>query len=212
MGLAKFAILAIIITASPVAFAQTSESQTKDTTTKSAAAETQANPVDLQRQVTTSLEQAGFSGVKVMPTPDSFLVRAANKSGDGVTMFVNPDPTVAFPKADADNQNTGTISSEMFATIPSSDRLSSSVVGLEVYNNENQDIGTIKDVALDKSGLRAYIVGVGGFLGMGEHYVAVRPSGVNLSYNAGEKKWHALMKATAAQLKDAPEYKYPSKL
>ena len=45
---------------------------------------------------------------------------------------------------------------------------------------------------------------------MGDHYVAVRPSAINLSYNAGNKKWHAEMNATAAQLKSAPEYKFPT--
>ena len=49
---------------------------------------------------------------------------------------------------------------------------------------------------------------VGGFLGMGEHYVAVSPSAVKVSYNSSEKKWHASMNASADQLKAAPEFKY----
>ena len=46
---------------------------------------------------------------------------------------------------------------------------------------------------------------------MGDHYVAVRPSAVNLSYDPANNKWHATMNANADQLKAAPEYKYPSK-
>ena len=94
--------------------------------------------------------------------------------------------------------------------MPAKDKLSSEVVGLPVYNNDNKDIGTIKDLAFDNTGDEAYILGVGGFLGMGDHYVAVRPSAINLSYNASDKKWHAEMNTTAAQLKAAPEYKFPT--
>jgi hypothetical protein len=58
--------------------------------------------------------------------------------------------------------------------------------------------------------VNGYVIGVGGFLGIGDHYVAVRPSAVKLSYDAKDKKWHASMDANADQLKAAPEFKYPS--
>jgi sporulation protein YlmC with PRC-barrel domain len=50
----------------------------------------------------------------------------------------------------------------------------SKLVGVNVYNEGNEKIGDINEVILDKSGKVASVVlGVGGFLGMGEHYVAV---------------------------------------
>ena len=98
--------------------------------------------------------------------------------------------------------------SGMFTYVPAHDELSSNVVGLDVYNKDKQNIGTIKDIALDANGLNGYIVGVGEFLGMGEHYVVVRPSAI--SFNAKDNKWHATMNANADQLKAAPEYKYSS--
>ena len=99
--------------------------------------------------------------------------------------------------------------SGMFTNAPPENELGSSVVGLDVYNKDNQNIGTIKDIALDASGLNGYIVGVGGFLGMGDHYVVVRPSAI--SFNAKDNKWHAVMNANADQLRAAPEYKYSAK-
>src|SRR6201996_339357 len=46
--------------------------------------------------------------------------------------------------------------------------------GVNVYNEANEKIGDINDVILDKVGkVENVILGVGGFLGMGEHYVAV---------------------------------------
>ena len=50
----------------------------------------------------------------------------------------------------------------------------SKLVGLNVYNDANEKIGDISDIILDKSGkVENVVLGVGGFLGMGEHYVAV---------------------------------------
>ena len=51
---------------------------------------------------------------------------------------------------------------------------SSKVIGVDVYNEANEKVGNIEDLILDKSGKIEHVVlGVGGFLGMGEHYVAV---------------------------------------
>ena len=88
----------------------------------------------------------------------------------------------------------------------------SQIVGLNVYNENNKDIGEIKDIALGQNGeTEAYVLSVGGFLGMGDHYVAVSPSAVKITYNSSEKKWHASMNATVDQVKSAPEFKYPNK-
>ena len=50
----------------------------------------------------------------------------------------------------------------------------SKVVGLSVYNSKDENIGAISDLLMDKSGnIKAAVIGVGGFLGMGEHLVAI---------------------------------------
>jgi sporulation protein YlmC with PRC-barrel domain len=50
----------------------------------------------------------------------------------------------------------------------------SKVVGLNVYNDANESLGSINDLLMDKSGnIKAVVVGVGGFLGVGEHLVAI---------------------------------------
>ena len=46
--------------------------------------------------------------------------------------------------------------------------------GIKVYNDANENIGSINDLLMDKSGaVKIAVIGVGGFLGMGEHLVAV---------------------------------------
>ena len=50
----------------------------------------------------------------------------------------------------------------------------SKLVGLGVYNENNESLGSINDLLTDKSGnIKAVVIGVGGFLGVGEHLVAV---------------------------------------
>ena len=96
-----------------------------------------------------------------------------------------------------------------FVNLQNSDMLSSNVVGLDIYNQQNNDIGKIQDVAFDSSKkITGYILSVGGFLGMGTHYVAVDPDAVSIKYDAGNKVWRATMNATKDQLKSAPEFKY----
>jgi sporulation protein YlmC with PRC-barrel domain len=50
----------------------------------------------------------------------------------------------------------------------------SKVVGLNVYNEQNDNVGSINDLLMDKSGnVKAAVISVGGFLGMGSRYVAI---------------------------------------
>jgi sporulation protein YlmC with PRC-barrel domain len=50
----------------------------------------------------------------------------------------------------------------------------SEVVGLSVYNDNNESIGSINDLLTDKSGnIKAAVISVGGFLGVGAHLVAI---------------------------------------
>jgi sporulation protein YlmC with PRC-barrel domain len=50
----------------------------------------------------------------------------------------------------------------------------SKLIGLNVYNDSNESLGSINDLLTDKNGdIKAVVIGVGGFLGVGEHLVAV---------------------------------------
>ena len=50
----------------------------------------------------------------------------------------------------------------------------SKLMGLDVYNEANEKLGDVNEFILDKTGkVTAVVIGVGGFLGMGEHDIAV---------------------------------------
>jgi len=107
----------------------------------------------------------------------------------------------------------------------------SKLVGVNVYNEANEKIGDINEVFLDKSGkLANVILGVGGFLGMGEHYVAVDfdklkwvDEPVSAATTGADRTtgmangpsrstiWypdHAVYNATKDQLKAMPQFKF----
>jgi sporulation protein YlmC with PRC-barrel domain len=115
----------------------------------------------------------------------------------------------------------------------------SKVVGLNVYNDNNQSIGSINDLLADKSGnIKAVVIGVGGFLGVGEHLVAIpfdkikfsnepvaytgtagnssststtTTGSASSSTSSKTNPWypdHAVYSATKDELKAMPEFKY----
>jgi sporulation protein YlmC with PRC-barrel domain len=114
---------------------------------------------------------------------------------------------------------------------------SSKLIGVNVYNDNNDKIGDVNELVVDKSGkIDEVVLGVGGFLGVGEHYVAVpmdklkwsnEPVRTSSSSNQGattgeanranrpersaSEKWypdHAVFSATKDQLKAMPQFKY----
>jgi sporulation protein YlmC with PRC-barrel domain len=82
---------------------------------------------------------------------------------------------------------------------------SEKLVGTDIHNAEGNEIGEIKSVMLGPDGkVDSVIVGVGGFLGMGEREVALKWSDLNVSDN-GRK---VVANYSKDQLKAMPEFKY----
>ena len=53
---------------------------------------------------------------------------------------------------------------------------SSKLIGVKIYNEQNERLGDVNEIITDASGkVMGYVIGVGGFLGMGEHDIFVEP-------------------------------------
>jgi len=79
-----------------------------------------------------------------------------------------------------------------------------------VYTPQNDKIGDIKDVLVDKSGkVQGLVVAVGGFLGAGEKDVIVPFSEVKATMK--DDKWYLTMNSSKDDLKKAKGFKYDSK-
>jgi sporulation protein YlmC with PRC-barrel domain len=83
---------------------------------------------------------------------------------------------VAFAETPATTTSESATTATMNTTNESyrGDWRASKMVGLNVYNSSNEKVGSIDDLLTDKNGtVKGVVIGVGGFLGMGEHLVAI---------------------------------------
>jgi sporulation protein YlmC with PRC-barrel domain len=79
----------------------------------------------------------------------------------------------------------------------------------DVYDPNDNKIGQIKDVLVDKSGkIHSLVIGVGGFLGAGEKDVLVAFDAVQPTMK--DRKMYLVMNTTKDSLKAAPGFKYDS--
>ena len=82
----------------------------------------------------------------------------------------------------------------------------SKLIGTSVKNEANESIGSINEVVLTKDGkVAAVIIGVGGFLGIGEREVAVNFQSLRLSRDTNNNLV-VTMNATKDSLKAAPAW------
>jgi sporulation protein YlmC with PRC-barrel domain len=80
----------------------------------------------------------------------------------------NPPASTAHPAPAA--TSTTTTTNKVF----SDQWRASKLIGLNVYNEQNEKLGDISEILLDKQGkVEGVVIGVGGFLGMGQHDIKV---------------------------------------
>jgi sporulation protein YlmC with PRC-barrel domain len=84
--------------------------------------------------------------------------------------------------------------------------LASKFKGTDVLGSDNQKIGDISDILFDKQGtkIEAYVISVGGFLGMGAKDIALPPSQVQWTKDNNEDKLKVSM--TKDQLQQAAKF------
>lgn len=86
------------------------------------------------------------------------------------------------------------------------DRLASNLIGATVTDANDENIGEISDLLLDENGsITAAVLGVGGFLGIGEKSVAVNMDSLEISEgeNGGMK---VTLDTTRESLESAPDF------
>jgi sporulation protein YlmC with PRC-barrel domain len=86
-------------------------------------------------------------------------------------------------------------------TTQSGELRASKLIGSSVYDVQNQDIGSVTDIILEKSGrVAGVVVDVGSYLGMGGKYVSVSLNDMKMNND------RLTLDRTKEQLKAAPAY------
>jgi sporulation protein YlmC with PRC-barrel domain len=82
----------------------------------------------------------------------------------------------------------------------------SDLIGAKVKTTGGEDVGPVNDLIIDEKGqVAAIVVGVGGFLGMGQRDVAIGWDDVTRSGTADDLELR--IDATREDLRSAPEFK-----
>jgi sporulation protein YlmC with PRC-barrel domain len=97
-------------------------------------------------------------------------------------------------------------SPQFLAKQESSDWLASNLIGKSVVNAKDERIGDVNDLVTDENGkVVAVLIGVGGFLGIGEKDIAIRFEDVKLSRDADDNV-KVLANISKDTLASAPDY------
>jgi len=130
--------------------------------------------------------------------PDQNLSGTETMAPDANTDTMATDPQAVPDMAATDEVYIGAQAAE--------EDLASNWIGKSLYNAGDENLGDINDILLDKDGsVRAVIVGVGGFLGIGEKDVAVNFASIEPRTDEdGDVTLY--LNATQEQLEAAPEF------
>jgi sporulation protein YlmC with PRC-barrel domain len=146
------------------------------------------------------------------PAPSAPSPSAAQSSPPATPPAKAPEMSSPAPSSAAADK-----SSAKFVNSQRSDQfLASKFKGTDVVGNDNEKIGDISDILFDKSGkVEAYVLGVGGFLGIGAKDVALAPSAFQVvpgdkSKNEDDKLKLSMTKDELKQAATFEPYKAPS--
>ena len=140
------------------------------------------------------------SAVAQAPAPDT-------PKSPPVAQKTEPMPkTEAMPKIDAQ-------SSRQFVTAQAADQwLATKFKGTDVIGSNNEKIGDVSDILFDRNGkIMAYVIGVGGFLGIGSKDVALAPAAFQVQLATDREELKLKLAMTKDELKNAPEFKPASR-
>jgi sporulation protein YlmC with PRC-barrel domain len=156
------------------------------------------------KMFTTVAAGAIFATASVF-APAAFAQSATQPADNSApAMKMAPAATATAPAATADSAATGS-----YLTAQSPDQVSANTyIGQSVYNGNNESIGKVTDLIMQKQGgIVAAVVGVGGFLGIGQKNVAVPIGNVTVAQNTQDGTVKLTTSETVDTLKAAPEFK-----
>lgn len=144
---------------------------------------------------------------------DSGTMDDADSAEEADDMLSDTDDTTT-PDADADAPMTDDSASmdapsgEMFITMQEENEVSANTyVGQSLYNMEDESIGEITDLIFsDDGGARTAVVGVGGFLGIGQKDVGVNFDMITIEQQPDSSDVRLVIEATREDLENAPEF------
>lgn len=115
-------------------------------------------------------------------------------------------PTVTPPSTSVPSNRPASPTADMWYSAQANEMRASQLIGSRVRNPAGENIGEVNEVLLSPQGqVQAIVVGVGGFLGIGERNVAIAPQGYQLSRDSSGNMVITI-NATQEALRQAPAW------
>jgi hypothetical protein len=116
-------------------------------------------------------------------------------------------PAVALPDATAKESPPKPVEGQII-TQDKATFLASSIIGGSVYSPSDESVGDVNDLVVKPTGeIEAVVVGVGGFIGIGEKDVAIALNRFTMEPTADLSSTKLVLNATKEELEAAPAFK-----
>jgi len=166
--------------------------------------------------VTTAITGLMIGAAAAEGTPPSPAPSSPPAATESTPPAKSPDAMKPAPSPSAATTAPGASSAKFVNSQRSDQFLASKFKGTDVLGSDDQKIGDVSDILFDKDGkIEAYVVSVGGFLGIGAKDVAMHPSSFQVvtgdkSKNESDKLKVAMTKDDLKQAANFEPYKAPS--
>jgi hypothetical protein len=140
-------------------------------------------------------------------TPNAATPNAA-QSGSSSSDAMKSDASKSSPSTSASSSTSASGSMNVISAQKPDQLLASKFEGTDVIGANNEKIGDVKDILFTKDGkVEAYVISVGGFLGVGAKEIALAPSAAQLIADEKDKDSFKLkVSMTKDQLAQAPAF------
>jgi sporulation protein YlmC with PRC-barrel domain len=137
------------------------------------------------------------------------LSGAFAQTPNGPGLSSTPPATTSLAKPGTEAQDTPAAGKADIVMSQKPDQwLASNFKGTDVIGENGKKIGDVSDILFDKSGkIEAYVVSIGGFLGMGAKEVAIAPSSFTVEPGSDGEADKLKLSMTQNELKQAENFK-----
>lgn len=153
-----------------------------------------------------------LAGALVATMSGAVLAQQMNRPGGAMDRPTtgperSTDGTMRGPGAGSMDQS-ATGAPQFLSTLPQNALLVSNIHNQNVYDRQDNKLGEVKDLVVDRSGrINAAVLSVGGFLGIGEKDVAVAFSDLQ-AVQTDNNKWRLTLNVSKDALKNATGFRY----
>jgi hypothetical protein len=174
------------------------------TTASDTAANTMAEPAMKPADSVTAKDSAANTAAEPAMKPADQTAMdnsAANTTDTTTTASTTNDSRSMLTRPD--------VVREGYTSIQANELTADKLEGARVYGPKDEDVGEINKIILSEDGKKIdkVVLDIGGFLGIGEHQIAVTMDELNIVRNADGSDFRVYIDANQANLKAQPEFK-----